>query len=114
MSAITPTVKVGDVGTTFDITVVQPVDPLTPSGTKQAVDLRDYDTFNFQFEKPNGKQLSLVTATIKNGLGTDGILTYTDTVGIFDTNRRWKVRPILNKNDGTKFQGTWIGFTVGD
>jgi hypothetical protein len=56
----------------------------------------------------------LVTATIKNGLGTDGILTYTDTVGIFDTNRRWKVRPILNKNDGTKFQGTWIGFTVGD
>lgn len=114
MSNILPTVKVGDVGTIFDITVVEPVDPLVPDGTKQAVNLSTYNTFNFELEKPNGRKLALVTATIKNGTGTDGILTFVDNTGIFDTNRRWKVRPVLNKTSGTKFHGTWIGFTVGD
>ena len=114
MSGILPTVKVGDIGTIFDITVVEPADPLVPDGTKRAVNLTGYNTFNFEFEKPNGRKLTAVTATVKNGSGTDGILTYVDNVGIFDTNRRWKVRPILNKTDGTKFHGTWIGFTVGD
>ena len=51
MSSILPTVKVGDVGTIFDITVVEPADPEKPEGAKQPVNLTGYNTFNFEFER---------------------------------------------------------------
>jgi|TARA_B110000438_G_scaffold231226_1_gene226517 hypothetical protein len=122
MSAITPVVKVGDLGTAFDITVKQPTNPADPSGAKTAIDFSHADyvgaTYQFEFEKPNGKRLALVTATKKDA--TNGILTYTtatNVASIFDANRRWKIRPIItksNSNGGSSFRGTWVGFTVGD
>jgi hypothetical protein len=124
MSAITPTVKEGDLGTAFDITVKQPTNPADPSGTKTVIDFSHADytgaTYQFEFEKPNGKRLDLVTATKKDAV--NGILTYTTLSGvgdvsIFDTSRRWKIRPIITKsvsNGGSSFRGTWVGFTVGD
>ena len=119
MSAITPTVKEGDLGTAFDITVKQPTNPADPSGAKTAIDFTHDDyigaTYQFEFEKPNGKRLSLVTATKKDAV--NGILTYTTLTGvasIFDTSRRWKIRPIITKASGSSFRGTWVGFTVGD
>jgi len=124
MSAITPTVKEGDLGTAFDITVKQPTNPADPSGAKTAIDFSHADytgaTYQFEFEKPNGKRLDLVTATKKDAV--NGILTYTtlsgvEDVSIFDTSRRWKIRPIITKsvgNGGASFRGTWVGFTVGD
>jgi hypothetical protein len=122
MSAITPTVKEGDLGTAFDITVKQPTNPADPSGTKTAIDFSHADyvgaTYQFEFEKPNGARLSLVTATKKDAV--NGILTYTtatNVASIFDTSRRWKIRPIITKsvaNGGASFRGTWVGFTVGD
>jgi len=124
MSTITPTVKEGDLGTAFDITVKQPSDPANPSGAKTAIDFSHANyvgaTYQFEFEKPNGKRLDLVTATKKDAV--NGILTYTTLSGvgdvsIFDTRRRWKIRPIITKsvaNGGSSFRGTWVGFTVGD
>jgi hypothetical protein len=124
MSAITPVVKVGDLGTAFDITVKQPTNPADPSGAKTAIDFSHADytgaTYQFEFEKPNGKRLDLVTATKKDAV--NGILTYTTLSGvgdvsIFDANRRWKIRPIITKSvvkGGSSFRGTWVGFTVGD
>ena len=124
MSAITPTVKEGDLGTAFDITVKQPTNPADPSGAKTVIDFSHADyvgaTYQFEFEKPNGKRLALVTATKKDAV--NGILTYTTLSGvgdvsIFDTSRRWKIRPIITKsvaNGGASFRGTWVGFTVGD
>jgi len=62
--------------------------------------------------------MELVTATKKDAV--NGILTYTtatNVASIFDTNRRWKIRPIITKsvaNGGSSFRGTWVGFTVGD
>ena len=124
MSTITPTVKEGDLGTAFDITVKQPSDPADPSGAKTAIDFSHANyvgaTYQFEFEKPNGKRLALVTATKKDAV--NGILTYTTLSGvgdvsIFDTSRRWKIRPIITKsvaNGGASFRGTWVGFTVGD
>ena len=124
MSTITPTVKEGDLGTAFDITVKQPSDPADPSGAKTAIDFSHANyvgaTYQFEFEKPNGKRLALVTATKKDAV--NGILTYTTLSGvgdvsIFDTSRRWKIRPIITKSvatGGSSFRGTWVGFTVGD
>ena len=45
MSAITPVVKVGDLGTAFDITVKQPTNPADPSGAKTAIDFTHADYF---------------------------------------------------------------------
>lgn len=114
MSAITSTVKIGNIGTVFEATVLEPITPSDPDGAKQAVDLANYVTYQYEFEKPNGRRLTLVNAMIKNGAGGDGILTWTDNVGIFDVTRRWKYRPILTTATGSLFKGTWIGFTVGD
>ena len=122
MSAITPVVKVGDLGTAFDITVKQPTNPADPSGSKTAINFTHADytgaTYQFEFEKPNGKRLTKVTATKKDAV--NGILTYTtatNIASIFDANIRRKIRQIITKSvayGGSSFRGTWVGFTVGD
>lgn len=114
MSAILPDVKLGDIGTTIELTVQEPVDPAVPEGAKQATDLSNYTIFQFEFERPRGKRNDKVTATIKNGAGTDGILTYTTTTAYFNLENRWKVRAILTTVSGNKFHGSWVGFSVSD
>jgi hypothetical protein len=114
MSAITSTVEIGNIGTIFEATVLEPVVPSVPDGAKQAVNLANYTVHQFEFEKPSGERLALVNATIKNGGGADGVLTYSENTGIFDDTGRWKYRPVLTTVTGSFFQGTWIGFTVGD
>lgn len=115
MSAIFADIKKGDKGTTIELVIQKPTDPSQPLGTKEAVVLSAYATIQFEFENPNGKRLSLVTASIKNPpSGSDGIATYTDGVGIFTLTNRWKVRPVLTTGSGNIFKGSWVGFSVSD
>ncbi len=115
MSTILAEIKKGDKGTTIELVIQKPTDPAQPLGAKTPVQLNLYQTIQFEFEKPSGKRLDPVTASIKSPpVGADGVATYTDNTGIFTSTNRWKVRPILTTAGGSIFKGSWVGFSVSD
>jgi len=100
-------VRVGQIGTTIITTVTRVV-----GGVDTAVDLSATSNVKIEIQKPSGERLALFTATISNPPGTDGIVNFKDTVGIFDVAGRWKVRGIANFSNGDSFPGSWFGFGV--
>ena len=82
------------------------------------VNLSQGNAFQFEFMRKDGSTQT-VTATVKTGSGTDGVLTYTDTGGsVFNhanaKRGRWKVRGIVNYASCNVFKGSWEPFTVGE
>lgn len=112
MSTLVPSVKIGNIRTVLNCTITEETgqDPVVRS----PVDLSNSTLVEMEFEKPDGSRLDKVTATIKTPPGADGVIEYTDTVGIFDVTSRWKVRGVVTFSDGGFFSGTWTGFIVSD
>lgn len=108
MSVSDDLVRLGNIGTTFQATVTKVV-----SGSDVAVDLTTSTLVQLEFEKDNGVR-SVVTATILNPPGTDGIITFKDTTGILDRIGRWKIRGIATFVNGDLFKGSWKGFHVAE
>lgn len=120
MVNIIPDIKKGNIGTILKCTITKP-DPSVAEedytgaeNQRIAVDLTTSTSVQIEVEKPNGQRLGPYTATITNPPGTDGIIEYTDTTGIFDVKGRWKARGIATFSTGYTFKGTWKGFPVGD
>lgn len=107
---IIPDIKMGNVGTQLKCTMTRP-DPLN-ANVRIALDISSNSSIKIEIENPRGKK-TLLNATITN-TGVDGKMYHTDTVGIFDTSGRWRVRGVATFNSGFKFQGTWTGFFVGE
>ena len=119
MVNIIPDIKVGNIGTVIRCTMTKP-DPNVPEedytgapAQRVAVDLTTSTLVQIEIENPKGLK-SIVTATIKNSPGADGIIEYTDTTGIFDTQGRWKARGIVTFVTTYVFKGTWKGFAVSE
>lgn len=68
-------IRVGNKGTVIDVKMFSVED-----NVKTVVDLSLASEFQIEFSRPNGTD-QVVTALKKNGSGTDGILTFTDTNG---------------------------------
>ncbi len=100
--------RIGNIGTSFTATVSRVI-----SGSDVAVDLSGTSKVELEFEKDDGVRL-IVVATIVTPPGTDGIITFKDTVGIFDQIGRWKVRGIATFINGDVFKGSWKGFHVAE
>ena len=110
MSTLVSSIKIGNLRTILTCTVTEETSP----GVRVAVDLSTSTLTQMEVEKPDGSRLSLITATIKNPPGSDGIIEVTDTVGIFGTSGRWKIRGVVTFADASFFQGSWTGFVVSD
>jgi len=105
-------VKKGNVGTTIDVTLTQPQNPAVPQGTRVPVDLTNSTVTTIVLRKPTGGSLNL-TSTVKTPPGTDGIITHTDSSGVFTVKGRWQARGEATFSGGDFFQGSWKGFYVG-
>jgi hypothetical protein len=86
--------------------------------TQSALDLSAGNSYQMEFKRKNGTTQT-VTGSIKNGSGSDGIMTYTDTAGAVFSHTdakkgQWEVRGIINYANGNVFKGSWEGFTVGE
>ncbi len=99
-------VRVGQIGTLLIVTVTRIV-----SGAEVAYDVSGTSSVTIEIQKPNGKRLTPVVASFQTD-GIDGVVTYVDSVGIFDDAGRWKVRGIANFANGDIFLGSWFGFSV--
>ena len=108
MSVSDDLTRLGNIGTSFTATVTR-----VTSGMDVAVDLSGANLTQMEFEKDNGLRI-LKTATIVTPPGTDGIITFKDTIGIFDTIGRWKIRGIATFTNGDVFKGSWKGFHVAE
>ena len=108
-------IRIGNKGTIIDITMYE----VSANGSSATVvNLSQGNAFQFEFMRKDGST-QIVTATVKTGSGTDGVLTYTDTGGaVFNhanaKRGRWKVRGIVNYASGNVFKGSWEPFTVGE
>ena len=108
-------IRIGNKGTIIDVTMYSVA---ADGNTQLPLDLSAGNAYNFDFKRKDGTTQQ-VTATVKNGSGTDGILTYTDTAGAVFAHAkakrgRWEVRGIINYASGNAFKGSWEGFTVGE
>jgi hypothetical protein len=106
-------IRVGNKGTIIDITVYE-----VTGSNQSAVNLAQTNSQQMEFKRRNGST-QIVTASIKNSPGSDGVITYTDSAGtVFNhsnaTKGTWEVRGIVNYASGNTFKGSWQGFTVGD
>ena len=110
MSTVAPSIKVGNLRTVLSCTVTEESSP----GVRVPIDLSTSSLVQMEIEKPDGSRLSLITASIKNPPGADGIIEATDTIGIFDVTGRWKIRGVVTFTDTSFFQGSWTGFIVSD
>lgn len=102
-------IRVNDIGVVFTATVTRVINEIDT-----AVDLSSSTLVQLEFEKPDGTRLALVTATIVTPPGTDGIVTYKDSVGLFDVIGRWKVRGVATFSNGDLFHGSWRGFHIAE
>ena len=109
MSVSADSIRIGQKGTVITSTITQLV-----GGVSVAVDLSGTNLVQLEFEKPNGLRVALITASILNPPGTNGKITYRDTVGIFDIEGRWKVRGVATFINGDFFPGSWTGFPVAE
>lgn len=100
--------RIGNIGTSFTATVTRVV-----ATVDVAVDLSGSSLVQMEFEKDDGTRV-FKTATIVTPPGTDGKITFKDTVGIFDQIGRWKVRGIATFTNGDLFKGSWKGFHVAE
>ena len=103
-------IKVGNIGTVLEVTLTEP--NTAPPPDRVPVNLTTATAVAVSLMKPTGGTIDLVAA-IKNPPGTDGIITYTDNVGIFTVKGRWQIRGEANFTGGNFFQGSWSGFYVG-
>ena len=98
-------IRIGNIGTVIDVTLQ------TAGGT--AVNLSTSNALKIDMRKPDGELLEL-TGAVKNGSGTDGIITHTDSTGVFNKRGRWQARGRANFTGGDILKGSWVGFTVAE
>jgi len=108
MSVSDDLLRLGNIGTAFTATVSTVV-----AGSDVAVDLTNSTLVQLEFEKDDGTRI-IKTATIVNPTGTDGKITFTDSIGILDQIGRWKIRGIATFSNGDFFKGSWKGFHVAE
>jgi len=108
MSLSDDLLRIGNIGTTFTVTVSTIV-----SGSDVAVDLTNATLVQIEFEKDNGVRI-VKTAAKVNPPGTDGKISFKDTVGILDQIGRWKLRGVATFSNGDLFNGSWSGFHVAE
>jgi hypothetical protein len=106
-------IRVGNKGTVVEITMYK-----VDNNVQTVLDLSQTNSLQMEFIRPDGSSQK-VTSTKKNGLGTDGIMTYTDTNGTVFSHTsakrgRWQVRGIVGYSGGNVFKGSPTGFTVGE
>lgn len=91
----------GDTHTDFQI-LVQETDV---TGTNGVFDLGDASTLQMVFTDPDGVE-TIVTATILNSPGTDGILRYINSASAIDINQvgPWQYRAKITITGGGVFQ----------
>ena len=107
------TIRVGNKGTIIDVTMYEVV-----ANVQSILNLSLAQSFQFEFKRKNGST-QLVTATVKTGTGTDGVLTYIDTTGVIFAHSlakkgRWSIRGVITYANGNIFKGSWQSFTVGE
>ena len=107
------TIRVGNKGTIIDVTMYEVI-----GDTQTVLNLAGAASFQFEFKRKNGST-QLVTATVKTGTGTDGVLTYIDTTGVIFAHSlakkgRWSIRGVITYANGNIFKGSWQSFTVGE
>ena len=98
-------IRIGNIGTVIDVTLQ------TAAGS--AVNLSTSNALKIDMRKPDGELVEL-TGAVKNGSGTDGIITHTDSTGVFDKRGRWQARGRANFTGGDILKGSWVGFTVAE
>ena len=108
-------IRIGNKGTVIDVTMYS---VSADGNTQTLLDLSAGNSYNLEFKRRDGTTQS-VSSAIKNGSGTDGVMTYTDSGGTVFANSvakkgRWEVRGIINYASGNVFKGSWEGFTVGE
>lgn len=99
-------IRVGQIGTVLSTTVTRIV-----AGVEEVVDLSGTSSVTIELQKPRGEVLPELVASFVTD-GTDGQVTFTDTVGLFTDAGRWKIRGVANYPSGSKFMGSWTGFSV--
>lgn len=113
MGSLLPLVRVGNIGTILEVSLTKPLDPAVPTGTRIPVDLTTSTSVRIILKKPDRTELTN-TAIIKAPPGTDGVIQFTDAVGIFDKRGRWQIRGEVTFSGGNLFKGSWDGFNVGE
>jgi hypothetical protein len=96
-------IRAGQIGTVWTGTVTQ-----ISSGVEVTVDLSGNSLLQMEFMRPDNSSI-LVTATGVSPL-SNGVITYTDSTGIFNQVGRWKVRGIVTFSPTSYFKGSWTGF----
>ncbi len=99
-------IRVGQIGTVLSTTITRIV-----SGAEVPVDVSGTSSVTIEVQKPDGEVLTPLVASFVTD-GTDGQVTFTDTVGLFTDAGRWKIRGVANYPSGSKFMGSWTGFAV--
>lgn len=98
-------IRTGQIGTVWTGTVTQVV-----TGSEVPVDLNGNTLLQMEFMRPDNSSI-IVTATGVAPL-SNGVITFTDSVGIFNQVGRWKVRGIVTFSSTSYFKGSWFGFSV--
>jgi len=118
MVNIIPDIKVGNIGTRLRVRITKVKDSIPPDqitgdpSEREPVDLRTASETFVALERPKGKRLPLLPATIIDAI--NGLIEHVDTNGVFDVDGRWKIRGKVIFDSGNTFKGTWTGFLVGD
>lgn len=99
-------IHIGQIGTVLNTTVTKIV-----SNAEVPVDLQGTSSTEIEVQKPDGEILSPFIASFV-GDGSDGEITFTDDVGIFDVGGTWQIRGVINFATGAKFMGSWTDFVV--
>ena len=99
-------IRVGQIGTVLTTTVTRII-----TNVETPVDVSSTSSVTIEVQKPDGEVMTPLVASFVTD-GTDGMVTYTDMVGIFDEGGRWKIRGVANYPSGAKFMGSWTGFSV--
>ena len=98
-------IRIGNIGTVIDVTL--------QNASAQAVNLSTSTSLKIDMRKPDGELIEL-TGAVKNGSGTDGIITHTDSTGVFNKRGRWQARGRANFSGGDILKGSWVGFSVAE
>ena len=99
-------IHIGQIGTVLTTTVTKIV-----NDAEVAVDLIGTSSTEIELQKPDGEILTPLTASFVTD-GSDGQITYTDMVGLFDVGGTWQIRGVINYATGAKFMGSWTDFVV--
>ncbi len=111
MSSSEVLTRVGNVNTVIE-TIIQQEDLPGNPGTFIPFDLTNNSGSTIEVKKDD-ESIVVLVASVKTPPGTDGVLTTTDSAGIFDIEGTYYIRGVARLTGGSIFKGSWEKRIIG-